>query len=208
MSQRNPMIVMVICAILTVSIVSCNTPPGLTVVGQFVGKDGEPIPSKLIVIGKYRNVFDLYHAFSWPTIGSKPFGSITDQEGYFEIEGMNPGRYLLLYETTTDGGESTIHALTNTKGKVIVVELSEREGANVGKTTISTYPKLPKKYLPDFLSEVYLGMSLEDLETQNRKLEKHDEYYVEIDPFQSIDQVAYGFNSDTRRLDKLEIPVR
>ena len=34
---------------------------------------------------------------------------------------------------------------------------------------------------------------------------KHDGYYVEVDPFQSIDQVVYGFDSDTRRLDKLEI---
>ena len=206
MNQSNSKISIILCAIfLTGSIVSCNSPPGLTVSGQFVDKDGEPIPSKQILMGNYHNFADLFHVFSTLAAGSKPSGGITDQEGYFEIEAKDPGKYLLLYRNVTDGGESTLHALTDTKGKVIVVELSEEEGANAGKTTVSAYPKLPKKYLPDFLSEIHLGTSLEDFEAQNRKLEKHDGDYIEIDPLQNVDQVVYGFNSDTRRLDKLEI---
>ena len=82
----------------------------------------------------------------------------------FQIYAERTGSYLLLYESEID--DIGIHALTDSRGNVVYFELSETVGANVGKVFVDSYPNLPNEYLPDFLNNVSLGMTFEDLETQ------------------------------------------
>ena len=192
-----------------VVLAACDTTPGLTVNGRLINKEGEPVASVKVMLGRYRNAFDLYHAFSIPSLGGVPFESTTDKNGVFQIQSADAGEYLLLYKEGTDGGE-IVHALTDKKGKVIVVELSETKGARVGAITLLTYPNLPEKYLPDFLSGIFLGMSFDDFEQQisspeQATLTEDHIYYNETEQVQGVDKITFGFDTEMNRLDELEI---
>ena len=194
---------------LIVTLAACDTTPGLTVSGRLINKEGEQVESVKVMLGRYRNAFDLYHAFSIPSIGGVPFESITDKNGVFQIQSADAGEYLLLYKERTDGGE-TVHALTDKNGKVIIVELSDTKGARVGNITLLTYPNLPEKYLPDFLSGTFLGMSFDDFKAQKPNpeqttLTEDHIYYDETEQVQGVDKIVFGFDTETNRLDELEI---
>lgn len=194
---------------LTAVFAACNTTPGLIVNGRLIDKEGEPVVSEQVMLGRYRNAFDQYHAFSIPSIGGIPFESMTDENGAFQIRAARAGEYLLLYKERTDG-EEAIHTLTDKNGQVIVVELSETKGTRVDPITLFTYPDLPKKYLPGFLLGVFLGTSVDEFESQKSNLEqatstKDHYYYDELEPAQGVDKIVYGFDAETNRLDELEI---
>jgi hypothetical protein len=194
---------------LFVVLAACDTTPGLTVSGRLVNKEGQPVTSIKVMLGRYRNTFDQYHAFSIPSIGGVPFEGTTDKNGVFQIQSADAGEYLLLYKERTDG-EETIHALTNKKGEVIIVELSETKGAAVGTITLLTYPKLPNRYLPDFLAGTFLSMSFDDFEQQipnpeQTILTEDHIYYDATKQIQGVDKITFSFDTQTNRLDELDI---
>lgn len=195
--------------LLMVVLTACDTTPGLVIIGRLIDKEGKPIVSEQVMLGHYRNVFDQLHAFSIPSIGGIPFESTTDEQGMFQIQSADSGQYVLLYRERIDGEES-LHALTDKYGHVLYLDLSETKGASVGTITILTYPDLPKKYLPDFLSGIFLGMSLDKARAQEPNLEqavptKDHIMFNETKPTQGVEKIEYGFDTETNRLEKLEI---
>lgn len=194
---------------LIIALTACAATPGLTVRGRLIDKKGEPVVSEQIILGRYRNAFDQYHSFSIPSIGGTSFGNTTDDHGIFQIQSGEAGEYLLLYTERTDGEES-IHTLLDKNGQPIIVELSEKKGVSVGTITLLTYPELPKKYLPSFLSGIFLGMSLDEFEVQKSNpeqavLTKDHIYYDETEPGQGVDKITYGFDTETNHLNELKI---
>ena len=194
--------------LLTTTLASCNQVPGYTVVGQLSDPDGNPLERKEIMLGRYINFADQFHSFSVPYKAGYPYASTTDDDGEFQIFAETSGYYLLLYQSEkVDVG---LQALTDKKGHIVILELSETQGADVGRVFLANYQRLPKRYLPDFLDDVSLGMASEDLESQQTGLIKTDttgdhDLFETAHAENGVDKVVYAFEKSNRQLDKLEI---